>query len=422
MTGIELSSSPQPVPLAAPRLVERTEFGGAPQQRDPRLDVMRGLGILFVLVAHSQIFSLWYLSRLIGFGTAVGAEAFVIVSGIAIGLAYRGRHRADTARQIIQRMFVRATKLYGITVGITLSILALAAAHVPGVADVMIRHNEISGTVPGQSIPLLSAASPLRTLARIATLSYAPWPTAFLVLFVVLTLITPAALILLMRGRPRTLLAASAAVAAISLIFLLRIHPGQVGASAARATWQLLYVLGLMAGWYRAEWEAYLRTRGRWLLGAAFLVTAGLVFFWMNSPIDGGPVWGRIPMALRLHFVPEQTFNTVNSAVFGRRAILYPGRLICSLAMTVTIYAMLTRWWGPINRAVGWLLIPLGRASLVVFVVHIYLLIGLANLSAVHPGHWPLNTAVQTGIILLMWVVARLWLGSAGREGHRVIA
>ena len=115
----------------------------------------------------------------------------------------------------------------------------------------MIRHNEIGGTVPGQSVPLLTSASPWRTLVRIATLSYAPWPTGFLVLFIVLTLITPVALILLMRGRPRTLLAASVAIAGLSLLLLLRIHPGQVGTSAVRATWQLLYVLGLMAGWYR---------------------------------------------------------------------------------------------------------------------------------------------------------------------------
>ena len=79
--------------------------------RDHRLDVFRGLALLTIFVNHVPKNPLEaYTSRNFGFSDA--AEAFVLMSGIAVALAYSGGFLRRDYGKSIARMLRRARTLY----------------------------------------------------------------------------------------------------------------------------------------------------------------------------------------------------------------------------------------------------------------------------------------------------------------------
>ncbi|EJZ16569.1 OpgC domain-containing protein, partial [Rhizobium sp. Pop5] len=68
----------------------RSSLSAAAPARDTRLDVLRGLALIMIFINHvpGQIFE-YATTKNFGFSDA--AEAFVLISGIAVGLAYGSR-------------------------------------------------------------------------------------------------------------------------------------------------------------------------------------------------------------------------------------------------------------------------------------------------------------------------------------------
>jgi hypothetical protein len=79
-----------------------------PSKRDTRLDVLRGLALITIFINHvpGQIFENLTTKN---FGFSDAAEAFVLISGIAVGLAYGSRFQPgawlETARKATKRAF-----------------------------------------------------------------------------------------------------------------------------------------------------------------------------------------------------------------------------------------------------------------------------------------------------------------------------
>jgi hypothetical protein len=71
------------------------------------------------------------------------------------------------------------------------------------------------------------------------------------------------------------------------------------------------------------------------------------------------------------------------------------------------MYAILTRFWVPINKALGWFFIPLGQASLYVFFVHIFFLLILANTPLPAMNDFWINTAIHAGLLFTAWAMVR---------------
>ena len=57
--------------------------------------------------------------------------------------------------------------------------------------------------------------------------------------------------------------------------------------------------------------------------------------------------------------------------------------------------------------SIGWLLIPLGQASLYVFIVHIYLIILVSNISLGEYDSFIVNTMIHAISILLIWAMVK---------------
>jgi hypothetical protein len=90
---------------------ERNSISTAVANRDTRLDVLRGLALITIFINHvpGQIFE--YLTTK-NFGFSDAAEAFVLISGIAVGLAYGSRFQPGKRLQTGIKAVKRAFTLY----------------------------------------------------------------------------------------------------------------------------------------------------------------------------------------------------------------------------------------------------------------------------------------------------------------------
>src|SRR5512140_3391930 len=98
----------------------------AQERRDLRLDLLRGCAVLVMVVDHFGGSSwLYLLTGNNNFFTS-GAEAFVLISGMVVGIVYGAIARRDGIRAASGKAFRRAFTLYKLTVIMTLLFAALS--------------------------------------------------------------------------------------------------------------------------------------------------------------------------------------------------------------------------------------------------------------------------------------------------------
>ena len=98
----------------------------------------------------------------------------------------------------------------------------------------------------------------------------------------------------------------------------------------------------------------------------------------------------------------ESLYNTAY-----QRVDLQWGRLADIAFFAVVSYAILTVFWKPIAAAIGWLWIPLGQASLYVFVWQVFFALAIASIPGVPWGDFWIGFVVHTALILLAWYMVR---------------
>lgn len=112
-------------------------FIPAPAGRDRRLDVFRGLALLTIFVNHVPGNPLeLYTSRNFGFSDA--AEGFVLMSGIAVALAYSGGFFKGDVAGSVGRILRRARTLYFVHIACMAAALIIVGVglHAFGTADI----------------------------------------------------------------------------------------------------------------------------------------------------------------------------------------------------------------------------------------------------------------------------------------------
>ncbi|NRP17072.1 hypothetical protein LPJGGPFB_00289 [Ensifer adhaerens] len=82
-----------------------------PKERDTRLDVLRALCLLTIFVNHVPGQYLEYLTHK-NYGFSDSAEAFVLISGLSVGLAYGGKFVSGARLALALKIWRRALALY----------------------------------------------------------------------------------------------------------------------------------------------------------------------------------------------------------------------------------------------------------------------------------------------------------------------
>jgi hypothetical protein len=240
---------------------------------------------------------------------------------------------------------------------------------------------------------------PPQVLPAIVLLQFGPWQFNVMGLYVVLLLVSPLILAALNRGRAIWVVAATLAVYALGATTRFRVLPSQFEDSFPLLVWQVLFVLGLIAGYYRRSIIAWL-SQHTWMVVACATAAFALAF------LSGGNPYLANNYDVRLALMPDASYRGMYDALFGR-TYLAPGRLLNVLVLVVAAYAFLSAYWKPVERVLGWFLVPLGRATLYVFIMHVVLIAVVANIPALQQQSILLNTAVCAVVLGLLWAMVR---------------
>ncbi|HJV99325.1 MAG TPA: OpgC domain-containing protein [Arthrobacter sp.] len=382
---------------------------GDPSKRDSRVDLLRGMAIVFVVVNHLGMTSFFQLLTQESVGFVSGAELFVLFSGLVVGMVYGPRVKGEFG-EVVDLASRRAGKLYltalVVLVGVfLLSLLpyfntdALTTYVDQGTGGA--GHNAVGRTYDlyAGMETLLQFPVPAQVLPAIVLLQFGPWQFNVMGLYVVLLLASPLILAALNRGKAVWVLAATMGIYAAGAATRFRLLPSQFEDSFPLLVWQVLFVIGLVAGYHRHRIVAWLSAHA-WVVAACTVLALAFAFLsWCNPYLANG-------FDLRLAIIPDTAYRTMYDAFFGR-TYLDPGRLLNVLVLVVAAYAFLTAYWKPVQRALGWFLIPLGRATLYVFIMHVVLIAVIANIPLLRQGDILINTAAYAVILGLLWLMVK---------------
>lgn len=380
-------------------------------KRDARIDMLRGLAIVFVVVNHVGINSVFQLLSQETLGVVSGAELFVMLSGVVLGMVYGPRIATDLG-DVVDGTTKRAWKLYFTALAVVLIVYGLSLLPFINAAAVTTFTDQGTGgagrAAAGTTYDLYAGMEgllqfpvPQGLIPALLLLQVGPWQFNIMGLYVILLLISPLILVALSRGFTWLVLTLSVGLYTAGSIFRFRLLPSQFEDSFPLLVWQLLFVVGMTAGFYRRQIiEWFGDPQRRLLLGVCvFLAAACAVFSWSGPYLTN-------QLDVRLALIPESTFRFVYDTFFSR-TYLGPGRVLNVFLITIALYALLSAFWKPLSRAVGWFFIPLGQATLYVFIMHVFFIVAIANIPALRDGNLWLNTAVYIALLATLWVMVK---------------
>jgi hypothetical protein len=370
-------------------------------KRDLRIDFIRGLVMIFLIVVHIDIFSAYNFLAWERFGVVTGAEGFVMLSGVILGYLSRLRMEHDGLWRTIEKQYSRSFLLYKTSLFVILSVAIIDL--IPFIdASVAMTFKAYSGKVY-HLYPNVEQfwQNHDRIIAKFLLLQYGPHQFQILGLYVILLMVSPFILWLLSKNKVTVILSISWIIYFINNGFHVRITGAQFEWAFPVLTWQILFVHGLVIGYYRNEiWNFFHSKRGAWVFAFIVVLYFAFLFFTYNNPLK------QIPDYLRLHVIDPQTFHMIYQQFFLKNS-LGIGRLINDFTILIFSYAVLSYLWKPINKLFGWFFIPIGQASLYVFILHVYACIIIANIPIFQQGNFWYNTLAHTLVFISMWLMVR---------------
>ncbi len=370
-------------------------------KRDLRVDFIRGFVMLILISVHINMTSVYNYVAWERFGVVTGAEGFVLLSGLILGLLSRMRMDQEGFAATANKQFNRAFMLYRTSLFVILSVLIINFIPFIDAKEAM-TFTTYSGKVYNL-YPDLSLFSKYHDIiiAKFFMLKYGPHQFQILGLYVILLMFSPFILWLLRKKRVGLVLALSWIIYFGNNGFHVRPTGAQFEYAFPVLTWQILFVHGLVIGYYRNEiWNFFHSKKGAITFFTIFLLFLGFLFFTYNNPLD------KIPEYLKLHFIDPVTFKSIYQDFFPKNT-LGIGRLINDFTVLVVSYAMLSYLWKPINKLFGWFFIPIGQASLYVFILHVYACIVIANITWFGGDDIWVNSLGHTLVFVWMWLMVK---------------
>jgi len=374
----------------APRALLASIWGGYRPSgpRDLRYDFLRGFAVLAMVVDHiggpSWLYAITGGNR---FYTSA-AEGFIFLSGLLVGIVYGRIVQRDGLAVGMRKALERAVVLYLLTVGVTFPLLLVSEMlDLPWATGVFL-------------------TDPMAVVVGVLTLHRTYYLIDVMVLYTLLLALAPGALYLLLQGQTRLLLGLSWA---LWLAFQIAPDQAEVPWTIAGnylfhfSAWQVFFFTAMALGYHRhrvARW--FPPARQRVLLGLSGLAFAGLLVLYRL----GDNVWQWLAGKNPALADPSDLLVLL----FGKGDVR-PGRVLASIVVFGFLFLLTTVAWRPLSRALGWLLLPLGQNALYAYTAHI-VIVGLLAMAFQPLGQTDrqvraLNTALQLGAILLIWLLVR---------------
>lgn len=376
-----------------------------PGRRDLRIDMLRGIALVMMIVAHTEVMSLFNILTWERFGLTTGAEGFVIMAGFMLGMLNRQRLQKEVLLTLGWSLWRRAGKIYLVNIVIILIVLLLS--QLPWLNTFEITH--FVDRYSGASWSLFPTTPQIKEtwFNIILYLQIGPHQTQILGLYVFLLLASPLFLGLLQAGRVGILLLLSLCGYISYQLWPLRLTVAEFEFAFPLLAWQLIYILGMCCGWYKDELMSLARTGpGKAVMAAMICYALVMMFIAQNHT---NPF---MPPALLMHAIAPADFNWFYHHLAGKNS-LGPCRVLNDFCLILSVYLVLTWCWQPLYRAFGWFLIPLGQHSLYTFILHVWFVMAMSQL--VHfdlwQQAWLRNTLVHLTILGVLWFMAKKEIG-----------
>ena len=381
--AVQPAPSPRRVP---PPREAQSRYADAPvtdSGRDLRFDALRGLCALVMIIDHVGGAS--YLYGLTGGNSFVvsAAEGFIFLSGLMVGLIYGRRIARDGLEAVQWRLLRRAATLYGLTLSLTFLFVGLSRfAAMPWLQD--------------------DARLSTRLVTSVVTLHRTYYLVDVLVLYTILMVLAPGALLLMHRGRTGLV-----ALLTIGVWAVFQVFPEEASMpwtilnndTFRFPAWQLWFFGGTIVGYHREAISSATKSVPRWLLLG---VLAGLAFVTILIHVTEGEAIARVLQAPSGKAVMQTLFD---------KTVARPGRLVAFAIWFPFLYLVLTIGWRGLATALGWILIPFGQNALYVYAMHLFavflgalILPYVPGFDRMNPMH---NTPVQVASVALIWVAVR---------------
>ncbi|TIU95948.1 MAG: hypothetical protein E5W04_29645 [Mesorhizobium sp.] len=356
-------------------------------QRDTRIDVLRALALLTIFVDHvpGTVFeNLTYKN--LGFSDA--AEAFVLISGISVALAYGTKFKPGGRLLATLKMWRRAGVLYVTHIVITMLVIALFSA-----TAVFAHRPELLEMI---NIEPLMKDTP-EVLFGIVTLGHQLGYNNILPVYAALLLAAPA-FVLFVSYRPVAALTVSGLLWLVAGIW--QIAPPNYPEPGLwflnPLSWQFLFNIGLAA-------MLHIKRGGtipvnRWLVGFAGVYVVGAAI-WVHSPLWGQITWFNLPVVIGGF---DKTFLSLPRLLH----ILAVSYLIVALPAVSNLFRA-----KPDNP-----LAILGKRSLPVFVAGTLIAMAAQVLRLINPGGLAYDTLLIAAGIAMQFALALYleWLAGFG--------
>ena len=369
--------------------------------RDLRIDFMRGIALVMMVVAHTEVMSVFNIFSWERFGLTTGAEGFVILSGFMLGMLNRARLQKVVLLTVSWGLYLRAWKIYRVNIIIIVSFILLA--YIPHINIFEVTH--FTDRFSGESWSLYPVTPQIKEtwFNIILYLQIGPHQTQILGLYIFLLLFSPLFLGMLQKGNVWWLLGASLLVYGLWQRWPLRLTPSEFEFAFPLLAWQFIFVLGMASGWYKAELISFARTPAGKVVVVALVIVALILGFIAQNHTNP-----FMPPALLMHVIPPESFNTFYHTWAAKNG-LGPVRVLNDIALMVTVYLVLTYCWTPLNRMLGWFLIPLGQHSLYTFILHVYVVLLVSQFITFDLWRhaWIENTLVHAAALGILWLMAK---------------
>jgi enterochelin esterase-like enzyme len=371
-------------PASSPRQDDSPVVGG----RDLRIDLLRGFCVLAMVVDHiggpSVLYALTGGNR---FYTSA-AEAFIFISGLVMGLAYRRIVERDGLGGALRRAMERTLALYLLT--ITLTLLFIPAW-------------EFLATRRAQGVDF---QDPAGFIVSVLTLHRTYYLVDIPLLYTFLIFVAPAAMALLSQGKTALVLAGSWTLWALYQFFPEQTDmPWTIAGNYLfyASAWQVFFFTGLVVGWHHSA----LRQRLATLPQRALLILSGLGF---AALVILYHLVDRLPRILSDPELAADIQLFLLEVVFGKSDVR-PGRIAASIIVFGFFFLLVSELWRPLHRAVGWFLLPLGMSALYAYAAHVVLAVPVAVLldALAVPDRYarPVNAAAQVAVLAAIWLLIK---------------
>jgi hypothetical protein len=356
----------------------------AGEKRDLRLDLLRGFAVLVMVVDHFGGASWLYLITGNNTFFTSGAEAFVLISGMVVGIVYGGIALKEGLKAAVIKALQRAFTLYRLTVVMTLGFAAIS---------------DIFQLPWAKGVDL---GNPITFVINVILLRQTYYLADIPLLYTLLMAFAPIGIWLLSKRHTKLLVIGSLVVWAgfqyvnaeqiiiMPIVGNTTFHP---------AAWQLIFFWAMVFGYHREAIYAKFKEIPAW----SYFLFSTLLFVWLlHLYSTETKVLQRLYTGIDIQAVVAELFS---------KSTVAPGRILATVIVFQFAYLLTTFFWKPIWVAAGWFFTPLGQNSLYSYTMHVviigtfYIVLPYLPIPITEMG--TLNTAIQLGVLFLLWYMIR---------------